>query len=94
MSMSEDNELPVLKVKVVERGGSAPKDWMKCQLGGNLQFSPHPLASYFFAKWEPIIFDALLVAAAVEFCDRVKKRPKLGWGLDIHLKLPVHDPAC
>ena len=51
-------------------------------------------SSYFFAKWEPLVFDALLVAAAVEFCDKVCKRPKFGWGRRIELKLPVHDPAC
>src|SRR5262249_37762557 len=44
------------------------------------------------AKWEPVVFDALLVAAAAEFCDKSKKRPKLGWGREIHLRLPVHDP--
>jgi 7-cyano-7-deazaguanine synthase in queuosine biosynthesis len=91
MTTNEDDELPILKVNVIERGGSPRKDWMNCQIGINLQFSADSLASYFFAKWEPIVFDALLVAAAVEFCDKVKKRPKLGWGRDIHLKLPVHD---
>jgi 7-cyano-7-deazaguanine synthase in queuosine biosynthesis len=93
MSTKEDNELPVLKVNVVERGGFARKDWVNCEIGSNLQFSADSLASYFFAKWEPIVFDALLVAAAVEFCDKVKRRPKLGWGRDIRLKLPVHDPG-
>jgi hypothetical protein len=94
MSTHEHDELPVLRVSVIERGGSRRKDWVNCQIGENLQFSTDSLASYFFAKWEPIVFDTLLVAAAVEFCDKSKKRPKLGWGRDIHLKLPVHDPDC
>jgi 7-cyano-7-deazaguanine synthase in queuosine biosynthesis len=29
----------------------------------------------------------------VEFCDRIKKRPALGWGRVIELRIPVHDPA-
>jgi 7-cyano-7-deazaguanine synthase in queuosine biosynthesis len=94
MSANEDNELPVVKVNVIERGGAPRKDWVNCQIGANLQFSADSLASYFFAKWEPMVFDALLVAAAVEFCDKVKTRPKLGWGRDIHLRLPVHNPGC
>lgn len=92
MSMNEYNELPALKVNVIESGSSPRRDWVNCRVGVNLQFSADSLASYFFAKWEPIVFDALLVAAAVEFCDRIKRRPKLGWGRHIHLKVPVHDP--
>jgi 7-cyano-7-deazaguanine synthase in queuosine biosynthesis len=34
----------------------------------------------------------LLLAAAVEYCDRSQKRPALGWGRRIELKVPVHDP--
>jgi hypothetical protein len=85
-------ELPVLRVHVTEQGNPARKDWINCHIGEHLQFSAETLASYFFAKWEPLVFDTLLLAAAVEFCDKTKKRPKLGWGRDIYLRLPVHDP--
>jgi 7-cyano-7-deazaguanine synthase in queuosine biosynthesis len=92
MSKDEDSSLPLVKVNVVEIGGSEKKGWTNCHIGEHLQFSADALASYFFANWEPIVFDALLMAAAAEFCDKIKKRPKLGWGRDIHLRLPVHDP--
>jgi hypothetical protein len=39
------------------------------------------------------VFDALVVAGAVEFCDRIQKRPALGWGRDFSLIIPVHDVA-
>ena len=50
------------------------------------------MESYFFAQWEPVLYDAFLLAAAVEFCDITKRRPKQGWGREIQLRIPVHDP--
>ena len=88
-----ETDLPEIKVNVLERGGIARKQWINCRIGTHLQLKTDDLASYFFAGWEPIVFDTLLLAAAVEFCDRVKKRPKLGWGRLIYLRLPVHDLA-
>jgi hypothetical protein len=84
-------ELPEIKVNVIERGGNHRKQWKNCRIGTHLQLETDDLASYFFARWEPIVFDTLLLAAAVEFCDKVKKRPKFGWGRRIYLRLPVHD---
>jgi hypothetical protein len=86
-----ENDLPEIKVNVVERAGSARKQWINCRIGEHLQLDTDDLASYFFAKWEPIVFDLLLLAAAVEFSDKVKKRPKFGWGRSIRLRLPVHE---
>jgi hypothetical protein len=45
MSTIEDNELPVVKVNVIERGGAPRKGWVNCQIGANLQFSADSLAS-------------------------------------------------
>jgi len=89
-----ENELPIARVNVIETGQSPRRDWITCEIGTHLKFSTHSLASYLFAKWEPIVFDALLVAAAVEFCDKVKRRPKFGWGRELELRVPVHDLAC
>ena len=83
-----ETELPEIKVNVLERGGIPRKRWMNCRIGTHLQLRTDNLASYFFAGWEPIVFDTLLLAAAVEFCDRVKKRPKLGWGRLIFFACP------
>jgi hypothetical protein len=94
MLEEEENDLPVVQVNVIEGGAPGRREWINCEIGMHLKFSADSLSSYFFAKWEPLVFDALLVAAAVEFCDKVCKRPKFGWGRRIELKLPVHDPAC
>ena len=86
-----ETELPEIKMNVIERNSPHRKRWQNCKVGTHLQLETDDLASYFFATWKPIVFDTLLLAASVEFCDRVKKRPKLGWGRRIQLRLPVHD---
>jgi 7-cyano-7-deazaguanine synthase in queuosine biosynthesis len=83
--------VPVMRVAVVEKGQRAPANWLACIIGTNLDFSTERLESYCLASWKPVIFDALVVAAAVEFCDRIQKRPALGWGRDFSLTIPVHD---
>ncbi|MGB8275959.1 MAG: 7-cyano-7-deazaguanine synthase, partial [Alphaproteobacteria bacterium] len=61
-------------------------------IGENLKFNTAKMESYFFAQWQPVLYDALLVAAAVEFCDKTKRRPARVWGRNIELRIPVHEP--
>jgi 7-cyano-7-deazaguanine synthase in queuosine biosynthesis len=84
---------PVVRVAVLENGQRAPANWQPCIIGSNLDFSTDRLESYCLASWKEIVFDALIVAAAVEFCDRIQKRPALSWGRDFYLTIPVHDVA-
>jgi len=84
--------LPSITVHVVETGVTARQQAVRCAIGDNVEFSTESLESYFFARWEPVAYDALLVAAAVEFADRTKRRPSLGWLREIELRIPVHDP--
>ena len=81
-----------VKVDVVETGQRARRGRIACEIGGDLTFSTSHLESYCLAQWEPVIFDALVVAAAVEFCDRIQKRQTFHWGREIELRIPVHDP--
>jgi hypothetical protein len=94
MTKDDDNNdtLPCERVDVVERGDSAREDRLTCEIGEHIILETDSLASYFLAQWEPLVFDALLVAAGVEFCDKVKRRPKLGWGRTFELRVPVSDP--
>jgi 7-cyano-7-deazaguanine synthase in queuosine biosynthesis len=85
------NGRPHIRVSVLERNQPAALGWVPCVIGENLDFSTARLESYCLASWKPIVFDALVVAAAVEFCDRVQKRPALGWGRRFELTIPVHD---
>ena len=85
-------ERPVIQVDVVEPGIAARPGTLRCVIDEHLWFDTARMESYFFAQWEPVLYDALLLAAAVEFCDITKRRPAHGWGRDIHLRLPVHNP--
>ncbi|WP_315769357.1 MULTISPECIES: 7-cyano-7-deazaguanine synthase [unclassified Bradyrhizobium] len=87
-----DCELQGAQVDVHEVGGRARANWIGCEIETNLVFKAHNLAAYFFAKWEPVVFDLMLLAASVEFCDRIQRRPALGWGRAFELRLPVHNP--
>lgn len=93
MTTDTPKPLPVVRVAVLEEGQLAPANWQPCIIGTNLSFSTARLESYCLASWKPVIFDALVVAAAVEFCDRIQKRPALSWGRDFFLTIPVHDVA-
>jgi 7-cyano-7-deazaguanine synthase in queuosine biosynthesis len=84
-------DFPHVRVAVLEKGQRAPRGWLRCVIGENLDFSTARLESYCLASWKAIVFDALVVAAAVEFCDRFQRRPALGWGRRFDLSIPVHD---
>ncbi|WP_419939508.1 7-cyano-7-deazaguanine synthase [Candidatus Palauibacter sp.] len=83
---------PEVKVAVCEPG-SPPRDgWLRCELNRNIQFSTAALESYAFSRWETLIFDAMLVAASVEFTDLSCRRPSLGWSRRLSIRIPVDDP--
>ena len=83
---------PEIRIHVTEPGASMRKGWVRCEIDKNVQFSTHRLETYCIAKWNPIVYDALLVAAAAEFGDRIQRRPSLSWQRDIALIVPVHAP--
>lgn len=85
--------LPAHRVDVVEPGSGAWRHWIRCEIGANLKFDTAGLEAYCLASWDARVFDAFVLAAAVQFCDHTKKRPSAGWGRDISLRLPVHDLA-
>lgn len=92
-SVTSELGLPELHVDVVEPGGRARKNWNRCEIDSDVRFSPEDLKSYCLAAWQPIVYDAFLLAAATQFCDEFKKRPQRGWARSIRLCIPVHDPA-
>jgi 7-cyano-7-deazaguanine synthase in queuosine biosynthesis len=89
--MKTAGRCPTLKIEVVEQGERASNGWLGCEIGRHVRFSTEALESYFFEQWQPVVFDLLLVAAVVEFCDRHLPRPEHGWARRFNLRLPVHD---
>jgi hypothetical protein len=81
-----------IRVMVVEPGADPAQGWSACEIGTNLKFNTDRLRSFFFKKWDSTVHDALLVAAAAEFCDMRASRLAHGWARDIQLHIPVHEP--
>jgi len=92
-SMSKPYSTPALGVDVVvEPENTVRRGRLRCAVGQHVTFSTEHLESYCFASWEPVIYDALLVAAAVEFADRTQRRSTMKWDRHIELRIPVHEP--
>ena len=83
---------PEIMIDVVEAGGRIRKDRTRFDLDRDVAFSTAGLESYAFARWEPVIYDAMVVAATIEYGDRIIKRPALGWKRSISIRIPVNDP--
>lgn len=86
-------ELNELSVDVLEDGARARGHVMPCVLGTNIRFSTELLESFSSTNWQAVVYDALVVAAAVEFCDRSLGRSSMNWGRRFNLRVPVHDLA-
>jgi 7-cyano-7-deazaguanine synthase in queuosine biosynthesis len=84
---------PEIKIDVVQARRRARKGHVAFDLGRHLTFSTAALESYAFAQWEPVIYDAMVVAAAIEYGDRTLKRSPRGWARRISLRIPVHVPS-
>jgi 7-cyano-7-deazaguanine synthase in queuosine biosynthesis len=86
-------KIPEKAIDVVEAGRPPRKGRVAFDLGRDFKFSTAALESYAFARWEPVIYDAMVVAAAIEYADRTIKRPTLGWARKIALLVPVLEPT-
>lgn len=80
-----------VRVQVTEHGKRAHRGWLRCEIGKNVAFSTERLETYCFTNWQAVVFDALLLAGAVEFADKTCRRNACRWDRQIELRLPVHD---
>jgi hypothetical protein len=83
---------PSIAIDVMESSARGRRGRLRCQIGEHVAFSTEGLETYCFTNWEPVVYDALLVAAAVEFADRIQHRSALKWNRQLQLRIPVHDP--
>ncbi len=83
-------KMPELSVKVLEEGQKNRGNWKPCYIHKNLKFNVNILKKYFFVNWDSKLYDLLLLAAAVEYCDKIRMRHETGWGRKFNLKIPVH----
>ncbi len=84
-------ELNDLSVDVIEPGARARVGAVACELGRHVRFNTELLESFSSTNWQALVYDALVVAAAVEFCDRRLPRSTMNWGRCFDVRIPVHD---
>jgi hypothetical protein len=85
--------IPEKDIDVVEGGRQARAGTIAFDLDRDFKCSTESLESYAFARWEEVIYDAMVVSAAIEYADRIVKRPSRAWARRLSLRIPVHDPA-
>jgi 7-cyano-7-deazaguanine synthase in queuosine biosynthesis len=79
------------KVDAVPHGHRVRSGAIAAWIGETLRFTTEGLESYFFSAWRPDLFDLLVVAGAIEFCDVSFARPSLGWARRFHVRIAVHE---
>src|SRR5690348_16620344 len=78
-------------VDAIEAGAAARPHARLALIDKELQLSITGLETYFFAQWEPRLYDLLVVAAAFDFCDITTHRPTHRWTRQFDLRVAVHD---
>lgn len=84
-------ERPALSLDVVASSEKRRKGAQTCVIGREIRFRTSALESFASKNWNNTVFDALVVAAAVEFCDRSLARKATVWGREFDLRVAVHD---
>ena len=82
-----------MKIGVLEPQRSPQRGWSEVRLNRDIRFSTAALESYAFSTWEPVVFDAMVVAASIEYADVSCRRPSHGWPRWLSIRVPVDDPA-
>lgn len=90
-TLASPSAVPHLSIHVAEAGVPTHAGTLRCSIDENIEFSTSSLQSYFFSQWSETAWDALLVAAAVEFADKTQHRPVRLWRRSFSLRVPVHD---
>lgn len=84
---------PAQSVDILTHPGPTRQEAVACVVGHNIRFSVEALHSFALRNFRPVVYDALLLAAAVEFCDRSLARRAYQWARRFDLVVPVHDVA-
>lgn len=78
---------------LVYPGGASRDGMTPCVIGKDIRFDSNAMQGFVPSTWQPVIYDAMLVVAAVEVCDHSKTRAKMDWARNIRVGIPVHELA-
>lgn len=79
-------------VDAVQAGMAVRANARVAVIDQHLQLSIEGLEIHFFAQGDSRLYDLLVVAAAIDFCDLTTSRPGLGWMRRFDLQIAVHEP--
>lgn len=83
--------VPERSFDATDPGRRPRKNHLRFDLNDDLEFSTEGLQAFTFSRWRPVLYDAMVLAAAIEFADKSVKRTPLGWARRLNLQVPVHD---
>lgn len=83
--------IPERHFDVVEEGISPQRGRDAIRLGADISYCTDALRAYAFKRWDPVIYDALAVAAAIDYADRVVCRSVKNWSRHLTIRIPVHE---
>jgi len=86
-------DIPAIRVAVIEPGRMPVDGWQLAEIGKAIVLKTEDLDDYRTKNWDSRVYDAMLLIAAVEYCDKALKRSGLRWARRFELMLPVHDLA-
>ncbi len=89
--MRRERYIPEHSVELTH-SGKVSSDFAPCVIGHDIVFDAEGMQSYFARDGGSIIYDCLLIAAAVDFCDHGRPRPQLDWSRRFRVRVPVHHP--
>lgn len=88
-----NSHVPFMAIDVAESTARKRPNRTVCRIDQHISFCTQSLETYCIRTFEPIVYDALLLAAAVEFADRRLPRRASSWHRQFDVQIPVHDPA-
>lgn len=86
-------QVPEAAIDVLAPGRRARRGRLPFRIGSDVTFSAEALRTYAFAPWEPAIYDLMLLAAAIEYADKIVPRAAHSWRRRLAVRIPVHDAA-
>jgi len=81
------------RIDLCDWGDEHAVGFERCEIGREIRIDGAKLVQFRLGKHERIIDDALLLGAAVEYCDRRQERPARGLGRVLHVRMPVYELA-
>lgn len=83
--------IPEKSIDIVASDQKAREGCIEVKLGQHIIFDTEELEYFAFAPWKPLVYDAMVVAASIEYADRIVLRPKRGWARRLSLYVPVNE---